>query len=447
LRNILCTQMIELPPQLNQKDIQEASKLICEKSIMPLLKKISYDYCYWDKVKYLAPAGTSNRALWQTVKLQRMLNAKTITFGHYNLWFTITEHMLALMHEFDMNMGGNLGTKSIIPESDKNFYLVSSVMEEAIASSQMEGASTTRKVAKEMLRKNQKPRDKSQRMIANNYATISYLAEHRDDEFSVEKILEIHKYISAGTLDHKEDEGSLRKTDDIVVMNGITGEIAHTPPPHEEIEEMLKELCDFANKDDDDDFIHPIIKGIIIHFMLAFIHPFVDGNGRTARSLVYWYMMKKGYWLTEYLSISRIIYRNKAKYEKAFLYTEADSYDLSYFIQYNLVTMKKAYEELKAYLQRKISERDSITKLKGIKSINIRQARIIQNLYKDNDSIITAKEVATQFAVTDKTARTDLQALVKLGIMSEVQLNNRMTGYVKADNFEEVIEELNNMKE
>ena len=59
--------------------------------------------------------------------------------------------------------------------------------------------------------------------------------------------------------------------------------------------------------------------------MLAFIHPFVDGNGRTARSLVYWYMMKKGYWLTEYLSISRIIYRNKAQYEKAFLYTEADA--------------------------------------------------------------------------------------------------------------------------
>lgn len=438
----ITTQMIEKTPEITQSDLTEAMKLLTDKSHMPLLKKISNGYDYWDKVKYLAPKGISSRALWHAVKLQRMLNSKQISFGRYTFSFTVTEHMLAMMHEFDLNIGGNLGTDSIIPESDKNFYLVSSVMEEAIASSQMEGASTTRKVAKEMLRKKQKPRDKSQKMIANNYATINYLAEHRHDDFSLERILEIHRYISADTLDNGGYEGSLRQTDDIVVMNGITGEIAHTPPPHDEVEGMLRELCDFANTDDPNNFIHPIIKGIIIHFMLAFIHPFVDGNGRTARSLVYWYMMKKGYRLTEYLSISRIIYRNKAQYEKAFLYTEADGNDLSYFIQYNLITMKKAYEELKLYLQRKISERESMTALSGMNGINLRQARIIKELYKNGDNIITAKEIATQFAVTDKTARTDLQALVQLGIMSEIKLNNRMTGYVRADNFEERINEL-----
>lgn len=435
--------MIEKTPELTKKDFAEAMKLLTDKNTMPLLKRISSEYYYWDKVKYLAPKGISGTALWHAVKLQRMLNSKQISFGRYTFSFTVTDHMLAMMHEFDLNIGGNLGTKSIIPESDKSFYLVSSVMEEAIASSQMEGASTTRKVAKEMLRKKQKPRDKSQKMIANNYATINYLAEHRHDDFSLERILEIHRYISADTLDNHDYEGSLRKTDDIVVMNGITGEIAHTPPPHGEVEGMLRELCDFANNDDPDNFIHPIIKGIIIHFMLAFIHPFADGNGRTARSLVYWYLMKKGYRLTEYLSISRIIYRNKAQYEKAFLYTEADNCDMSYFIQYNLVTMKKAYEELKLYLQRKMSERDSITGLSGIKDINLRQAHIIKDLYKSSGNIITAKEIATQFAVTDKTARTDLQALAGLGIMKEVKLNNRMTGYVKADDFEEIIEKLN----
>ena len=71
-------------------------------------------------------------------------------------------------------------------------------------------------------------------------------------------------------------------------------------------------------------FIHPIVKGIIIHFLIAFIHPFVDGNGRTASAIFYWYMLRKGYWLTEYLSISRIISRSKRQYEKAYLYTECD---------------------------------------------------------------------------------------------------------------------------
>lgn len=435
-------QMIEKTPELSFKDKQEAVRLIFDNTITPLLKRISDEYCYWDKVKYLAPEGVSAKALWQAVKLQRMANAKSVRFGNYTFRFTITEHMLALLHEFDMNMGGNLGTSSLIPESDKNFYLVSSIMEEAIASSQMEGASTTRKVAKEMLRKNQKPRDKSQQMIANNYATINYLSENRQDRFSMDKILTIHRYISSGTLERQEDEGCLRKTDDIVVMDGITGEIAHTPPSHDEVETLLEALCQFADNDDPDSFIHPIIKGIIIHFMLAFIHPFVDGNGRTARSLVYWYLMKKGYWLTEYLSISRIIYRNKKQYEKAFLYTEADEYDLSYFIQFNLITMKRAYEELKAYLQRKITERDNLTGLRGIQGINLRQAHIISNLYKDRGNIITAKEIAMQFAVTDRTARTDLQSLVRLGLMSEIALNNRMTGYVRSDNFDDIIKEL-----
>lgn len=433
--------MIEHTPKPEKKHLQEAVKLLYNPEISPLMKKINSEYYYWDKVKYVATSGIDPAVLWQAVKLQRMMSAKSVTFGKYNFHFTITEQMLALLHEFDMNIGGSLGTKSLIPENDKSFYLVSSIMEEAIASSQMEGASTTRKVAKEMLRKKLKPRDKSQWMIANNYATIRYLSEHRQDEFSVEKLLEIHKYISSETLDNKNDEGNIRQTDDIVVMNGITGDIAHTPPPHEETRQLLEELCSFANNDAPDSFIHPIIKGIIIHFMLAFIHPFVDGNGRTARSLVYWYMMKKGYWLTEYLSISRIIYTNKSKYERAFLYTENDDNDLSYFIQFNLVTMKKAYEELKRYLQRKISERDSILMFKGVRGINQRQAHILKVIAEKGNEILTVKEVATRFNITGHTARTDLQGLVRQGFMAEIPLDNKTMGYIKADDFEDKLKQ------
>ncbi len=432
--------MIEKVPELRKKDMQEAVKLLADQKMMPLLRKINDEYAYWDKVKYLAPDGTDGKVLWQTVKLQRILNAKTVTFGRYVFRFTVTERMLVLLHEFDMNMGGNLGTQNLIPEDDRNFYLVSSIMEEAIASSRMEGASTTRKVAKEMLRKQQRPKDKGQQMIVNNYSTIRYLAEHRQDEFSVKKLLDIHRLISSKTLEKPEEEGNIRQDDNVVVINDITGDIVHVPPQHDEVEQLLEELCHFANNDDPDDFIHPIIKGIIIHFMLAFIHPFSDGNGRTARSLVYWYLIKKGYWLTEYLSISRIIYKNKNRYEKTFLYTENDNYDLSYFILFNLVTMKKAYEELKSYLQRKISERNSITTFTQIEGISLRQSYIV-NIIKDKpDSIITVKEIATRFSITEKTARTDLRNLVKRGLMEERPLNNRTIGYIRSDGFYNIIE-------
>ena len=175
--------------------------------------------------------------------------------------------------------------------------------------------------------------------------------------------------------------------------------------------------------------------------MLAYIHPFADGNGRTARSLVYWYIMKKGYWLTEYLSISRIIYTGKAKYERAFLYTEHDDNDLSYFIQFNLDTMKRAYEELKNYLQRKINERDSILMFKSVKGINQRQAHILKIIAEKGNEILTAKEVAIRFNITKPTARADLQGLVRMGLMDEIQLNNKTTGYVKSDIFEEKLKQ------
>ena len=173
-----------------------------------------------------------------------------------------------------------------------------------------------------------------QQMILNNYSTIRYLVDHKDELFSVDALKSIHRSISNKTLDDSNDEGRIRTDNNIYVLNGITGEIAHTPPDFSDLNGLLVGLCDFANIDNNDPFVHPIVKGIIIHFLLAYFHPFVDGNGRTSRSLVYWYLLKKGYWLTEYLSISRVIYKSKAQYENSFLYTESDGLDLSYFINY-----------------------------------------------------------------------------------------------------------------
>jgi len=432
---------VESAPILNQDKMTEAILMLSDQKMKSLFLKIDSEYLYWDKVKYMAPKGVDKQVLWQAVKIQRRLKAQEIQFGNCVFHFTITKDMLALLHDFDMNLGGSLGTKSIIPATDKSYYLISSIMEEAIASSQMEGASTTRRIAKDMLRKQLKPNNKSQQMIANNYETINQISKGADKEFSLEGILDIHRTISNKTLDNAEDEGVFRRNDDVLVVDGITGFVAHTPPSYKEIDKMILDLCDFANRESGDNFIHPIIKAVIIHFVLAYIHPFVDGNGRTARSLFYWYMIKKGYWLTEYLSISRIIYTNKKAYEKAFLYTENDSNDLSYFIQYHLEVMKKAFEELKKYLQRKIDEQQNIFRFEGISHINERQRYVLQAISDSKRVLFTPKELATQFDVSAKSARTDLQELVKMGYMTATYLNKRAMGYIKSDQFERLLSE------
>ena len=150
-------------------------------------------------------------------------------------------------------------------------------------------------------------------------------------------------------------------------------------------------------------------------------------------------MIKKGYWLTEYLSISRVIYTNKRAYERAFLYTEHDENDLSYFIQYHLDVMKKAFEELKKYLQCKIDEQQNMLRFAGIANINERQRYVVRTILEGKRALFTPKELATQFDVSPKSARTDLQDLVKMGYLSMTSLNKRAVGYVKSDQFEELL--------
>ena len=181
-------------------------------------------------------------------------------------------------------------------------------------------------------------------------------------------------------------------------------------------------------------FIHPVIKASIIHFLIGFIHPFVDGNGRTARALFYWYMLKKGYWLTEHLSISSVIYKSRAQYAKAYLYTETDSLDLTYFLHYKLRTIRIAYENLQLYLKRKLEEKRAFSRFINIDGINERQAQILQWLEDEAGKVVSVKEVETYFSVANQTARTDLQSLVEHGFMEVRSPNKKKKVFVKAKN-------------
>lgn len=433
--------MIENPPVVSHSmSPMQILEISSSKEYGDLFRKIEKEYLYWDKIKYLGSKTLPAEVLWQVVKFSRLNCANIVKFGNYQFVFKITNYMQQLLHEFDINFGNSLSDSATMSEKNKQYYLLSSVMEEAIASSQMEGASTTRKVAKEMLRKQMKPKDKSQQMIYNNYNTIRFLSEQKDTDLTPELLLEIHKKITEKTLDNPEDEGCFRKDNNIYVVNGITGEVAHEPPSFEQIRIIIGQLCDFANNDET--FIHPIVKAIIIHFVISFLHPFVDGNGRTARSLFYWYMLKKGYWLTEFLSISRIIYKKKAQYEKSFLHTEHDDFDLGYFIQYNMNAIKDAFGELQIYLERKSAESNALVEFKNINGINERQAHILKMLEEKPNSIFECKNLINVLGVSVKTVRTDLEGLVELGFMIAIPINQRLVGYAKSDLFGQKLAEI-----
>lgn len=425
---------------LKKFSTEEFEKLL-KPEATDLINRINENYYYWDKIKYLkTPEGVSNEMLWAFVKIRRRSSPFKYKVGQYSFYWFLSSRMQQLLHLFDMNIGGTLESRSLIPKDDKNRYLISSIMEEAIASSQIEGAVTTRKQAKEMLRKNIPPKNRSERMILNNYLTIQKILEIKDRDLTPELLLEVQQHVSKETLDSKEYEGSFRQSNDVNVVDVLDGEIVHSPPDYNEIEDLIKELCTFFNSDTSDPFIHPIVKGCIIHFLIGFIHPFVDGNGRTARALFYWYLLKKGYWLTEYMSISRLILRSKEQYARAFLYTENDENDLSYFIGYNLKTMKLAFDSLREYIQRKVEEKKQVNEFIKLEGVNERQAQILKWFYEEPSLIMTVRELETRMAIANQTARNDLNGLVKLGYLSTIEMNKKLQAFTKSPLFEQKIQ-------
>ena len=431
--------MIESPPKLDKRTISKIALIMDNPEVEKLIGEINQDYLYWSDVKYKRiPDGISHTELWAAVKTSRMLQ-RIFQWNKYGISVTMTNRMQQLCHEFDMNFGGSWGNNSIIPGENKEQYLISSLMEEAISSSQMEGATTTRKVAKDMLRKNITPKSRSEQMIYNNYRSIRFIVEHKNEALTPELLLAVHSLMTYKTLDEPGNEGRFRTDDEVVVENGITHEIVHTPPSHEDIPGFIDDLCTFFNSNESEVFIHPIVRAIIVHFMVAYVHPFVDGNGRTARALFYWHMLKNGYWLTEYLSISRIIYKSKASYEKSYLYAEMDGNDMSYFIAYNLRVLDLAFRELKLYIERKIRQKKNAINYLKSGGINERQASILSLMENEPDSILTVKEVQNRFSVSQPTAKSDLQDLVDKGFLDKIQINKKTSNYVRSENFDSLI--------
>lgn len=429
---------IEKAPSISQEDLLSAMLLTPNDKVQEVVNKVNETFEYWDTIKYKrCPEGCTPQQLWTYVKAARVKSMMSV-WGKYGITLTLTNQMQRMCHEIDMNWGGSWGTDSIIGDENKEQYLVGSLMEEAIYSSQMEGAATTRKVAKEMLRKKMTPKDKSQQMIANNYQTIQFIVSHKDALLTPELLLQIHQLMTEHTMQDPQEAGCFRSNNDVVVENGITHETVHIPPTYEEIPNFVEDLCRFFNEQDAPQFIHPIIRGIIIYFMVAYVHPFADGNGRTARALFYWYMLKQGYWLTEYLSISRVIAKSKKSYEKAFLYTEADGMEMGYFVAYNMRVLQQSFKQLQDYIKRKQEEKRAANSFLRIGNINTRQAQIIKMFADDSNLVVTIADLQAQFLVSPTTAKADVVGLINMGLLAEISFNKVKKGYIKGEQFDEI---------
>jgi len=403
------------------------SNAAANREMFELVKRYNEAYVHWDELRRKA-LPTDPETVWALMKLTRESQCRHVEFHDIRLSFNMTSNAHRIVHMLDTGASGLMMVEEPLSKQEMDRYIVSSLMEEAIASSQIEGAVTTTKEAKRMLRENRKPRSRSERMILNDYLTMQRLKEIKDQPLTVETILELHRSITNGTLEDASFEGRFRTDDEVVVADPFElDKVYHQPPSFVKLQAYMEDLCRFANEKDDLSFQHPLVKSIILHFMIGYVHPFVDGNGRLARALMYWYGLKRNYWLFEYMAISKVIKASKGRYGMAYLHAETDDNDITYFINYNLECMEKALKNTRDYIARKQGEqREALKLISSHPELNFRQAEMLKDLIKRKGEPVSIMEIASKFNVVHQTARSDLLFLVEHGFLEKMKVGKRL---------------------
>ena len=382
-------------------------------------------YRHWHKLQFLAPPeGLTHEEWWVAVKLARSGGLRTVPLldkvGR-PFRYALTDDALRLARGIDVDLSGQVALpRDAASPEQRDRYLFNSLTEEAITSSQLEGAVTTRVVAKEMLRTGRAPRDASERMVLGNFRVMKRVRQIADTPITPDAVLDLQRIVTEGTL--PPERQGLRQPGvedhDVGVYSGDT--LLHRPPPAGQLVERLDAMCAFANDaGDSGPFMPPVVRAIVLHFWLAYDHPFVDGNGRTARALFYWSMLRQGYWLAEYVSISRILRKAPARYGRSFLYTETDDNDLTYFVLHQLDVLTRATASLKSYLKAKGQEmREVRMMLTPDAGLSHRQVALLTHALRHPGHAYTFESHRVSHGVSLITARKDLLGLEDRGLLS-----------------------------
>jgi Fic family protein len=400
-------------------------------------------YMPWDQLRWRpAPGGLTPEEWWLITKLARNGMKRTLSLIDVEgreFSYALPDEVLRGIEIVDKHTSGRIGVPEPVTHDapDRTRYVINSLIEEAITSSQLEGAQTTHEVAKELLRTGRRPRTRDERMILNNYRAMQRVGEIRHERLTPALICDIHRIVTEGTLEDASSEGrpQLPGEERVVIQDMIDGTILHVPPPADELPERLQRLCDFANEASGASYVPPVVRAIAVHFMLAYDHPFEDGNGRTARVLFYWSMLNQDYWLAEFLPISRLLKKAPGQYARSFLYSEQDEGDLTYFMIFQLRIIQRAITDLQRYLTHKIAEtrrlQEALAAVSG--NFNHRQLALLQHAIKNPHAQYTVSSHAGSHNVVPQTARMDLHGLERRGLLHKVALKRAHAWIPAAD--------------
>lgn len=187
------------------------------------------------------------------------------------------------------------------------------------------------------------PKNKDDWMLLNNFEAMLWIKKNHDKELSLSVLKEIHAIVTKNTLNEDDVNFSGKfRNDQVFIYKGP--ELKHEGVKYERVELALNEAITLTTKHSR--YFPSLLKGILLHYLIAYIHPFFDGNGRTARTLFYFKAIRNNLRFVEILSISAYLKTQGKQYENSFEKAVKNQLDLTYFIDFNLDALKTALERV-----------------------------------------------------------------------------------------------------
>lgn len=405
------------------------------------IKYTHEQYKTLDEIKYRLDQKSLNPKDWDELKTKIVRLRKTSAIPLFvnsldkKFWFYPSDSLFKKTDKIE-KLGQGLYQK-ILNQSDfaQDFILDASI-EEAITSAIYEGANSTRAKAKELIESENLPKSKDEWMLYNNFKALQWIKKNQSVDINLDVIKELHHIVTQNTLlgDDINFVGKFRN--DGVFVHSSRGEVKHEGVKHELVSEALTEVLQLTTHNAR--YFPNLFKGICLHYFIAYIHPFFDGNGRTARALFYFDSIKNDLKFIELLSVSAYLKSHGQQYEKSFEKVKDEDFDLTYFIDFNLDALLEALERISD----KVEFLLSLNKLKAHLNISQNQVGLLQKLALHRFRKYDIESYAESIQKSREIARKELRQLADLGLLLESKVGKKYSYQIQIDHLNQKMTEL-----
>ena len=242
---------------------------------------------------------------------------------------------------------------------------------------------------------------------------IPYFAKNAP--FTADDFLEVHRVVTKDTLENSEDVGAFRDRQ-VFVGNSITGEIVFMPPPTDRVPGLVGEFLEWFNSGETDE-IDPVISAGVTHYEIARIHPFIDGNGRTARIMATLALYKRGFDLKRFFALDDYYDHDRRSYYAALRHVDPATLDLTDWLEYftgGVAVSIKAVRDRVLGLSKDVK----FLKERGQIALTERQMRIVEQIMEKGH--ITNRDMRRIFKISNRAALDEISKLLELGVIKQV---------------------------